>query len=176
METRKSRIVVAFVGVALAAGCVTTLSPQVMLPSSPVSGVRRTERTITVAPVTSEGRANAVALDVTEKYGIGTVEFQAALAKALVTSGLFRSVVSAGGGDYELRAHIVSQQSQRTGFMTISSFLVVNYRLRETAGDRDLWHDTIISEGVPGLAKESLAGAARQNITEMLEKVSGTIQ
>jgi len=106
--------------------------------------------------------------------------------KALGASGIFQSVTSAGAGDHELQARIVSQQSQRAGVLAVSSSLVVNYRVRETASGREVWRETIISEeteegapfseGVPGAAKKSLAGAARRNIAEMLEKLAGKIQ
>jgi hypothetical protein len=183
--TRSGAIVVAILIGGLAGGCTTTLGPELMVPTAPAAAVRRTEWTITVAPVTSEGKPNTVALELTDQFRIGNEQFQAALVKALVASGIFRSLADTGEGTYELQAHIVSQQSQRTGFLAASSSLVVNYRLREMARDREVWHDTIISEdaaegapfseGVPGAAKKSLAGAARRNVAEMLEKLSEKI-
>jgi len=183
---RTGPIIAAVAMVILAGGCAVTLSSDAMVPNPPAPPAHRTERTITVAPVTSEGQPTGVALELTDQVRIGNEQFQAALVKALVASGIFRRVASAGTGDYELQAHIVSQQSQRAGgFIAASSSLVVNYRLRETSSGRQVWYETIISEdteegapfteGVPGAAKKSLAGAARQNVAEMLEKLAGKI-
>jgi hypothetical protein len=179
-------IVVALIAVALAGGCATALSPELMVPNASASAVRQTEWTIVVAPVTSEGKPNAAALEMTEQFRIGNDQFQAALVKALGASGMFRSVADNGAGNYELQTHIVSQQSQRTGFLAASSSVVVDYRLREKATEREVWHDTIVSEdaaegapfteGVPGATKKSLAGAARRNVAEMLEKLAEKIR
>ena len=168
--------------VVLTAGCVTTLSPELMVPPQPlIPAAHRSGKTITVAPVTSEGSAKTEVMD---SFVIGNEQFQTALVSALGASGIFRSVASAGAGDYELQARIVSQQSQRAGFLTVSSTVVVNYHLREA--DRDVWYETIISEdteegapfteGVPGAAKKSLAGAARRNVVEMLQKLAERVQ
>jgi hypothetical protein len=174
-------IVVTF-AVVLAGGCTTAVSPELMVPNASAAPVRRTERTITVAPVTNEGKTNTVALELTDQFRIGNEQFQAALVKALTASGLFGAVANAGAGDYELQTHIVSQQSQRTGFLAASSSVMIDYRLRERATGSEVWHDTIITEdaaegapfteGVPGAVRKALAGAARRNVAEMLEKVS----
>jgi hypothetical protein len=179
-------IVAPVVIAALATGCTTTLSPDLMVPNPPVAAAHRTERTMTVAPVTSEGKENTGVVALEDQFRVGTEEFRAALVRALAEAGIFRSVVSAGAGDYELEAHIISQQSLRTGFLTVSSSLVVNYRVREPSTDQDVWHETIITEdteegapfteGVPGAAKKSLAGAARQNVGEMVDKMSAKVR
>jgi hypothetical protein len=179
-------IFIALIIVSLASGCATALSPELMVPNGSAAAVRHTERTIIVAPVTSEGKANTAALEMTDQFRIGNEQFQAALIKALGASGMFRSVANTGAGNYELQTHIVSQQSQRTGFLAASSSVVVDYRLRDRATDREVWHDTIISEdaaegapfaeGVPGATKKSLAGAARRNVAEMLEKLAEKIR
>ena len=179
-------VVVALIIVGLAGGCATALSPELMVPNAPTAAMRQSEWTIIVAPVTSEGKTNTAALEMTDQFRIGNEQFQAALVKALAASGMFRSVANTGAGNYELQTHIVSQQSQRTGFLAASSSLVVEYRLRERAANREVWHDTIISEdaaegapfteGVPGAAKKSLAGAARRNVAEMLEKLGEKVR
>ena len=184
--SRSGAIVVALIVVGLTGGCATALSPDLMVPNGSASAVRQTEWTIVVAPVTSEGKPNAAALEMTEQFRIGNEQFQEALVKALAASGMFRSVANTGAANYELQTHIVSQQSQRTGFLAASSSVVVDYRLRENATDREVWHDTIISEdaaegapfteGVPGATKKSLAGAARRNVAEMLEKLAAKIR
>lgn len=173
-------------GLILTAGCVTVLNPELLLPQPLAPAVHRSERTLNVAPVTSEGPVKTAVMDLTEQFVIGNEQFQVALVRALDASGMFRSVVSAGSGDYELQARIVSRQSQRAGFLTASSTLIVNYRLREAGSDRHVWYETIITEdrgegtsfteGVPGAAKKSLAGAARRNIEEMLQRLSERIR
>lgn len=168
------------------AACVIPLNPELMTPQPLARVAQRTERTITVPPVTSEGPAKTATLELTDQFLIGDQQFQAAVVNALGASGMFRSVESGGVGDYELQVRIISQQSQRAGFLAATSSLVVNYRLHEAGSDRDVWHETIISEateegapfteGVPGAARKSLAGAARRNIAEMLQKLAERIR
>ncbi len=166
----------------LAGGCATRVSSELMVPTLPARSASGIEKTVTVAPVTGGAEANKVVVELMDQVNIGDEEFRAALIKTLEASGLFRSVLGAGTGDYQLVAHIVSQQPQRAGFLTVTSSFVGNYRIREPGSDRDAWSETIIthateegapfSEGVPGAMKKSLGKAAQQNLAEMVEQLS----
>ena len=166
--------------VGLVGGC-ATVSPDQMVPSSSARATSRSEKTLTVAEVTGGIEANKYAFDPIDQVRIGSEQFRAALIKALDASGFFASVRSAGTSDYQLEAHIIAEQPQRTGFLSVTSSFAVNYRLVETNSSRDAWHDTIVSnntaegapvtEGLPGATKKSLEGAARQNLAEMMENL-----
>jgi len=183
---RRRRAIVVSVAITCATGgCAVALSPEVMVPSPPVTAAR-TEKTITVAQVTTEGEASTAALDPAEQFKVADEQFRVALVKALEASGMFRRVTSAGRGDYQLLARIVAQQSQRAGFLTVTSSFVANYRLREEESGREVWRETIVthetaegrpfSEGVPGAGKKALAAAVRRNIADMLEKLARGVQ
>ena len=184
--TRRSRaaaIVVVSAIVAQAAGCATPLEPDSMVPDMPRAALRQTARTLTVAPVTSEERPTSWgSLTLDSEFAIENEPFQQALVEAIDQSRIFQKVDTSGPADYELRAHIVSQQTQLSGWAATTSSLMVNYQLRDTAGNREVWHDTIISRGTaensrPGAssARRSLAAAARRNVLEMLARLSEQI-
>jgi len=164
----------------LAGGC-ATVNPDQMVPNSSARATSRGEKTLTVSEVTGGVEANKLAFDPIDQVRIGSEQFRAALIKALEASGFFQSVRSAGASDYRLEAHIIAEQPQRAGFLSVTSSFVVNYRLVETNSGRDAWHETIVSnntaegapvtEGLPGATKKSLEGAARQNLAEMTEKL-----
>jgi len=177
---------IAAIGIAFGGGCAATVNPEQMVPRSLAPAGRRSERTVSVAAVTGGAEPNKLVVELMDQVNIGNAEFRVALIKALEASGVFREVLTTETSDYQLDAHIVSQQPQRAGFLTVTSSFVVNYSIRETGSNREVWRDTIIShetaegapftEGVPGAMKKSLAGAARQNLTEMIEKISRQIQ
>jgi hypothetical protein len=183
-ETLGRAIVVAVAIGGLAAGCAALVNPELMVPKLSARPAARIDKTVAVAKVT--GGKEDIPLTDQFMFEIGNEQFQAALIQTLDASGLFRSVLRTGTSDYQLEARIVSRQPQRAGFLTVTSSLIVNYRLRETSSGRDVWHETIISqetaegapftEGVPGAIKKSLAGAARQNLAEMIAKLSREVQ
>ena len=170
----------------MTSGCVATVNPELMVPTFSAQAVARSDKTVAVEKVTGGSEGGTFTMEMMDQVTIGNEQFQAALIQALESSGLFRSVVTTEAGDYQFEARIVSMQPQRAGFLTVTSSLVVNYRLRETGSGRDVWHEAIISqetaegapftEGVPGAIKKSLAGAARQNLAEMIEKLSRNVQ
>jgi hypothetical protein len=184
-ETLGRAIAVAVTIAGLAGGCAELVRPELMVPQLSARPAARIDKTVAVAKVTGGVEASTPLTARKFVVEIGNEEFQAALIQALDASGLFRSVLRTETSDYQLEAHIVSMQPQRAGFLTMTSSLVVNYRLREIGTGRDVWHETIISqetaegapftEGLPGAIKKSLAGAARQNLAEMIEKLSRNV-
>ena len=180
-ETLGRAIVVAVTIAGLATGCVATVSPELMVPKLSARPAARIDKTVAVAKVTG-GKEPSLSLEPMEAMTIGNEQFEAALIEALNASALFRSVLRVGTSDYQLTAHIVSQQPQRAGYLTVTSSLIVNYRLRETGSGREVWRETIISQetaegrwGTTDDIKKSLAGAAQRNLAEMIEKLSGGV-
>lgn len=168
----------------LCVACVTKLGSESLVPPHPVAAARHLDRTLRVAPVTRE-KTRAAGSDLGAQFVIDSEPFQEALVASFEDSGIFGGVEPAGPADYELRAHIVSQQTQLSGFATTTSTVVVSYRLRESAGDQEVWHDTIVSqasvedrgvEGLSGSSRKSLERAAQRNISEMLEELSEQIR
>lgn len=177
-ETLGRAIVVAVAIAGLATGCVATVSPELMVPKLSARPAARIDKTVAVAKVTG-GKEPSLSLEPMEAMTIGNEQFEAALIETLNASALFRSVLRVGTSDYQLTAHIVSQQPQRAGYLTVTSSLIVNYRLRETGSGREVWRETIISQetaegrwGTTDDIKKSLAGAAQRNLAEMIEKLS----
>jgi hypothetical protein len=179
-ETLGRAIVVAVAIGGLAAGCAALVNPELMVPKLSARPAARIDKTVAVAKVTG---GKEPSLEPMESMTIGNEQFEAALIETLDASALFRSVLRTGTSDYQLEARIVSQQPQRAGYLTVTSSLIVNYRLRETGSGRDVWHETIISQetaegrwGTTDDIKKSLAGAAQRNLAEMVEKLSRDVR
>jgi hypothetical protein len=178
MKRVTTRIAVLALAIAGSAGCNTPLTPGMMSPGTLERPAQRGDRTLRVAPVTG-GEASPLSTRLEGSYYVGNEELQQALVDALDGSGRFRRVTSTEPGDLELATRVVSQQSQVSG-RSITSVLVLNYRVREVATAQDEWSDTIISrstaqigpEGPSGATRKALSAAAQRNLTEMMKRMA----
>jgi biopolymer transport protein ExbD len=108
--------------------------------------------------------------------------FREALKNTLNKSRIFINVSKDKKGDYKLYTEIISQEL-KAGF-TMTSILFVNYILIENKSSRELWKENILSQYDakfeeasygPERAKKANEGAVRDNLTQLVKKLSNVI-
>ena len=111
---------------------------------------------------------------------ISSESFAQAVREGIVESGLFRSVVTNGNGDYLLEVSLIKVNKPLAGFdMTVN--LTANWKLTHIATRKIVYQDDIsksytatVGDAFAGIKRLRLAeeGAARENITEGLNRIS----
>jgi len=159
-------------------GCATPASVTHMVPPIDTASLISTDKTLMVAEVRGGEKTNPMGFSKIESEG-----FQEALLYTLNGSGMFKRVFVGERGDYELRTEIISQKLN-PGF-TMTAVLFVNYRLIETQSNKELWEESILSqydaefkEAFVGVerAKKANEGAVRDNLTQLLNKLSDILK
>ena len=111
---------------------------------------------------------------------ISNESFAQAIREGIAESGLFRSVVTVGDGDYLLEVSLIKVNKPLVGFdMTV--ILTADWKLTHIATRKIVYQDTItksytatMGDAFAGIKRLRLAeeGAAKENITEGLNRIS----
>jgi hypothetical protein len=111
---------------------------------------------------------------------ISNEAFAQAIREGIAESGLFRSVITAGDGDYLLEVSIVNVDKPVAGFdMTVN--MAASWKLTHVATRKIVFQDVIyksytatVGNAFAGIKRLRLAqeGAARENIQEGLNRIS----
>jgi hypothetical protein len=162
---------------AFISGCAS--GPQVvsMIPTLDTSPRTSTKKSVEIVDVTGGEETNSLGLS-----SIDSKSFKEALMKTLEQSGLFEELVPNQRGDYQLHTQIVSQELL-AGF-TITTTLLVRYKLIETHSDEVLWKENIFShydaefsEALVGVtrARKANEGAVRDNLSQLVGKLTDVL-
>jgi hypothetical protein len=167
-------------------GCETQSSVR---PASMVPDVSRTAagpiegKVLSIAAVqdgtkSESGSANGVRID--------AESFREALSSALVKARFSRPASIGGDADYELRAHLASQQALASGYLAFTSHLLVSYRLIERRTAQEVWHQSIYSTfraqestsmgAIPKARQAALEGAVRENLELLVTKLDDVVR
>lgn len=116
-----------------------------------------------------------------QEFKTDNTSFDQALLITLRNSGLFKDVIAAGTGDYELVTEIAEQENDIVGVFTYSTHLLVNYYFIDTATNKELWDAHIFSENMEkwtyAEAAQSLTfprlneGVVKKNLSQFVEKL-----
>lgn len=111
---------------------------------------------------------------------ISNKSFAQTIRESIAESGLFRSVITAGDGDYLLEVSIINVDKPVAGFdMTVN--MAVSWKLTRVATRKIVFQDVIyksytatMGDAFAGIKRLRLAqeGAARENIQEGLARIS----
>lgn len=158
---------------ALASGCAITPRPQGMQAKSVMV---QNHYPFSVS-VKSEGTKESNAFG---GPGVPGDPFAEAIRNSIMKYGLFRSVITAGAGDYLLEADIAKVDAPAAGFnMTVS--MIVNWKLTHVATGKIVFQETTykaytatVGDAFVGVKRVRLAeeGAARENIEDALDHIS----
>lgn len=154
-------------------GCASASKPDAMV-ATPVAPVHKSSSAVSLA--VSGGKE-------TSKMGASQISndgFAQALTSSIEQSGLFSKALMQPGSRYQLNAFIGKVDQPTFGFsMTVN--MEVSYTLTDTQTKKPVWSKNVSSsytaksgDAFAGAARLRLAneGAARENIREMLERVS----
>ncbi len=164
-----------FFGVVILSAC--TPAPEVadMIPSTPPSAISQSDKVLRVGEVTGGKETKPMMQSTIDDAG-----FRQALVETLQKSGLFRSVITdQGAADYELQTEIISQEVQ--GVYDKTATLFVHYRLLSVSTQQEIWKENLLSRYVAEFeesvfvldrSKEANEGAVRENLLQLVEKLS----
>ena len=161
----------------LLSACASAPSVKGMIPSTGADRFVSTGKTIKVAGVAGGEKTNAI------RSMIENEGFQEALVETLRNSGIFSEVFTDRECDYMIAAEIISQKLME-GFTTYL-ILYVEYRLNETASNKEIWKENILSQydahinsiADTAIKRARLAneGAVRGNLSQLLKKLSAIL-
>lgn len=153
-----------------------------MIPSLDASAFIRSKKTLRVVEVKGGEKWNPSGSFLYDQTKIDSESFEYALIKILENSRMFKHLSKDQSGDCELYTEIVSQQTLPSGYLAATTSLLVNYRLIDTKEAREVWTENIFSqyaaqgapftEGIPGAVLKANEGAVRDNLIQLLGKVS----
>lgn len=173
MNARASLWALVAVGVVLA-GCASPAGKQAMSPPEVATAGKQHAASV---KVTTSGGAETGAFD---SSNIASADLRAAIEAAITKSKLFREVVQAGGGDYELAVTVVQLSKPMFGG-TFNVDLEAAWSLVRVADKRAAWRQVIkttgtatMSDSVIGMERLRLAveAAARANIQQGLTAIA----
>lgn len=159
----------------LLAGCAAPAGKQAMSPPDIQTAGKQHPGSV---KVTASGGTDTGALD---SSNIGNDDLRGAIEAAITRSKLFREVVQAAGGDYELSVTVI-QLSKPIFGGTFTVDLEAGWSLVRVSDKRALWRQVIktsgtatMSDAFVGVARLRLAveAAARANIQQGLGAVAG---
>ena len=171
----------------LISGCVSASAsaPLASRMAPDLAGIElpKTEKVLTVGTVTGGEITNLIEASAVKagRPRIQNEGFQEAIINTLRSSGLFKEVTTAGGGDYTLSAQILSQDALTDFSTTLVVF--VNYRLVDRSG-KELWKENLLtlydlvtseaksSEGLFQWLKRVKEDAVKDNLTQLVKKFS----
>jgi biopolymer transport protein ExbD len=174
-KTLKSVLLVLIVAVTITC-CAAPASVIRMEPSFGHTRFVSSNMTLIIAEVKGGKKTNPMLSSTIENES-----FREALKNTLNKSRIFINVSKDKKGDYKLYTEIISQEL-KAGF-TMTSILFVNYILIENKSSRELWKENILSqydvkfkgEWVQERARKANEGAVRDNLTQLVKKLSNVI-
>ena len=157
--------------------CATPASVIRMVPSFGHTRFVSSNMTLIIAEVKGGKKTNPMSSSTIENES-----FREALKNTLKKAGIFKDVSTDKKGDYKLYTEIIAQKLIG-GFPTTST-LFVNYILIEEKSSRELWKENILSQYdakfeeaffAAERAKKANEGAVRDNLTQLVKKLSNVI-
>jgi len=167
------RLILASFCILLITGCASPATPRGMQARSVVI---RNKYPFTVSVQGIGGRETNPALT----SEISGDSFAQAVCDSIVESGVFRTVVPSGNGDYLLEVSIMNVDKPTVG-LDMTATMAVNWELTHVATDKVIFQKVInstytatVGDALVAIKRLRLAqeGAARENIEEGLKRIS----